>query len=111
MADLILTKIMISYILSGHEDKDLKSLRTTHDHCLDFALSQAALEDNTCRSVFDAMSEPGRILRGNGVFSPRVDLKDHLGIGATHCSFPEDRENLNLWCTLVSIAAGFVTRR
>lgn len=84
----------------------LASLRALPSCSVDFVWSQAVLEHIRRHEFLDTMRELRRVLRGDGVCSHRVDLKDHLGGGLNNL-----RLGSRLWEQEWMARSGFYTNR
>jgi len=97
----ILERCASSYLTEG-----LASLEGLPSDSIDLVFSQAVLE-HVRRDEFDrTLQELARVLKGDGVASHRVDLRDHLGGSLNNLRLPS-----RLWERRWFAAAGFYTNR
>ena len=89
-----------------YEVEGLASLQIIPDQSVDFMWSQAVCEHIRKNEFLDTMRELRRVLRNDGVFSNRVDLRDHLGGALNNLRFPE-----SLWERNAIANGGFYTNR
>jgi hypothetical protein len=84
----------------------LASLRDLPSGSVDFAWSQATLEHVRRREFVDVVRETRRIIRGDGVCSHHIDLKDHLGGALNNLRVPS-----RWWESEWMARSGFYTNR